>query len=327
MDRLMMAIVAVLLYLASGFSGSFSCPVQQGLTVTKLNQILDRAKECSGTGTMRLGGCCRGPSSRKYPISEWPPNTEILQAPEGGTLLIHCNNSLNTNGTQVSHIAIPPAIAYNGLQVALDSGGVSGDHKLPSDEKDTRCNCTESASGYIIPLSWRQFDYSSLTGAFTIALKNFTYAYTGLYECLHSNGSQRVVTQRYWLSATLLRHEVFSPPMKNVTVRYGDSAEMVCPVRFNFLPGGLMTRFIWRKESSLLIAKSIPEVADKIWQPYGVTGHYEFGAGRVDEMCRCNSTFKIDSATWHHAGRYECWFRINDRLDEWVVQEAYLHVV
>ncbi|XP_055356019.1 uncharacterized protein LOC129601273 [Paramacrobiotus metropolitanus] len=160
-------------------------------------------------------------------------------------------------------------------------------------------------------------------GAFSILLPNFTYAATGLYECLHSNGSQRVVTQR-WVSATLFRHNVFDPPMQNVTVRYGDPAAMVCGVRFNFLPGYLKTRFLWRSGGYLLMADSIPAVADQARSWWGFYGRFEFG---IDDAGRCSSTMKINRVTWKDAGRYECWFRISDRLDEWIMQEAYLHVV
>ncbi|XP_055348483.1 uncharacterized protein LOC129595457 [Paramacrobiotus metropolitanus] len=167
-------------------------------------------------------------------------------------------------------------------------------------------------------------NYDVASGAFTIALMNFTYSHSGLYECLHSNGSQLVVTKRYYVSATLVRHNVFQPPMQNVTVRHGDPAEMACAVRFNFLPGELATRFLWRSERHLMIADSIPEGAKKAKLYWGFVGSFGFG---VDDEGRCSSTMQIESVTWEDAGRYECWLRINGRFDERIMQEAYLNVI
>ncbi|XP_055346567.1 uncharacterized protein LOC129594046 [Paramacrobiotus metropolitanus] len=259
------------------------------------------------------------------PVTDFPPDTEIIRAPEGGTLLIPCNNSHNTN-KQVSHIAIPPAFTYNGILVAVPADGIN---KEPHNEVNYCCNCTKefiaaTAGNRQIPRRWLVPEYDLVTGAFSIALENFSYVYTGLYECLHSNGSQLVVTHRYWVSATLFRHNVFNPPMKSVTVHYGHPAAMVCPVRFNFLPGYLMTRFLWRKGSLLLLAQSVPEMKGKVTSPFGFKGEFKLG---VSEPCLCNATMSFYSVTYEDAGLYECWFRINDRLDEWIAQEAYLHVI
>ncbi|XP_055346971.1 uncharacterized protein LOC129594345 [Paramacrobiotus metropolitanus] len=69
------------------------CPAQHELTVNKMNQILNEAKERNGNGTMWLQGHGRGPSTRGFPIAEWPPQTEIIRAPEGGTLFIPCKTA------------------------------------------------------------------------------------------------------------------------------------------------------------------------------------------------------------------------------------------
>ncbi|XP_055344951.1 uncharacterized protein LOC129592846 isoform X2 [Paramacrobiotus metropolitanus] len=319
----LLLVVAVVVVLAFCVLGIGTCPAQgqKGLTVEKLNQILNEAKQRNGSGTMHLQGYGRGPSSQGYPIAEWPPGTEVIRAPEGGTLLIPCNNTNNSYNTQrVYDIRKPPAYARNDWQVPLirDIEVVSEGFQ----EVNHCCNLTKDHNPAEFIMHGAMHDRT--TGAFSIALPNFTYAATGLYECQHFNGSQYVVTQRYWVSATLFRHNVFNLPMKNVTVRYGDPAEMVCAVRFNFLPGRLRTRFLWRAGNYLLVAKSISEVADKAMSWWGFNGRFEFSA---DEEGRCSSTMKIDSATWKDAGLYECWFRINDRLDEWIMQEAYLHVI
>ncbi|XP_055339382.1 uncharacterized protein LOC129588971 [Paramacrobiotus metropolitanus] len=243
------AIGVVVLQLAS------CCPVQEGLSVDRMNQLLNDAKQRNGNGTMHLLGHGRGPGTLGFPIAEWPPNTEVIRAPEGGTLLIPCNNSHNANKTQVSHIAIPPAFTYNGRQIPVPT---VKNYRKSFSELNYCCNCTLkfNPGEYSLNRSWYVPEYDPLSGAFSIVLFNFTYAHTGLYECLHSNGSQLVVTQRYWISATLFRHEVFSPPMQNLTVRHGYKAEMICPVRFTFLPGYLATRFLWRKGEDLLMAES-----------------------------------------------------------------------
>ncbi|XP_055348376.1 uncharacterized protein LOC129595372 [Paramacrobiotus metropolitanus] len=246
-----------------------------------------------------------------------PPQTELIRAPEGGTLLLPCNNT----NRLVSHTKIPPAFTRNGICFPVNTPVAT-----VADEKHFFCNCT-NRSGNLTGLHWhtvRAGNYDRDSGAFTIELDNFTYAHSGLYECLHSNGSQLVVTKRYYVSATLVRHNVFQPPMQNVTVRHGDPAAMVCAVRFNFLPGKMSTRSLWRSEHHLMLAESIPEVAKKAKYWWGFVGSFGFG---VDDEGRCSSTMTIDSVTWEVAGRYECWLRINDRFDEWIMQEAYLNVV
>ncbi|XP_055346494.1 uncharacterized protein LOC129593980 [Paramacrobiotus metropolitanus] len=288
---------------------SAGCPHRKTSPIN-LNKVLNEAKESNGSGTMHL----RGYGSPKFLVAEWPPQTEIIRVPEGGKLFIPCSNP---NNLQVSHIANPPAFAYNGVQYTIKGAALTWE---PLNETYRCCNCTNNEIVRSLTVS----GYQVATGAFTIELDHFSYVYTGLYDCLHSNGSQLVVTKRYWVSATLIRHKVFDPPMKNVTVRYGDPAEMVCAVRFSFLPGSFENRFLWRKGVYLLWAGSIAKVAVTARSPYRFNGYFTFGE---NGKCLCNSTLKLNSATWEGAGLYECWFRINDRLDEWVVQEAYLHVI
>ncbi|XP_055342205.1 uncharacterized protein LOC129590822 [Paramacrobiotus metropolitanus] len=311
-------LVSAAVVLACCIPGTLTC-AKTGLSVEKINRILNEAKQRNGNGTMHLQGYGRGPTSQEYPIAEWPPGTEIIRAPEGGTLVIFCNNSHNTNNTEVFHSDIPPAFRRNGVLIPLSDFEIA---RRGFEEVNYCCNRTNGNNPLEYGVEGKVYDL--VTSAFSIALPKFSYAATGLYECLHSNGHQLVVTQRYWVSATLFRNKVFDPPMKNLTIRYGDPAELVCAVRFNFLPGYLTNRFLWRAGNYLLMAKSIPEVADKIGSWWGFYGRVDFGK---DQQGRCNSTLKIDRVTWRDAGLYECWFRINDRLDEWIVQEAYLHVI
>ncbi|XP_055350093.1 uncharacterized protein LOC129596771 [Paramacrobiotus metropolitanus] len=86
---------AVAVVMLSLVPWSTPCPSQRNdiSPVDRLNQILNEAKHRNGHGTMHLHGYGRGPSLPRYPIKEWPPETEIIRAPEGGTLLIHCNNT------------------------------------------------------------------------------------------------------------------------------------------------------------------------------------------------------------------------------------------
>ncbi|XP_055344923.1 uncharacterized protein LOC129592822 [Paramacrobiotus metropolitanus] len=310
----------IVVMLAFCVQNSFGCSTKtNGRPVDRMNQLLNEAKQLNDKGIMHLHGYGSGPSTRNYPISEWPPHTEIIRAPEGGTLFVPCSNA---NKKQVSHIAIPPAFTYNGEHFTIKNAEIT---RESSEEMKFCCNCTkEICTGEHLGSRLRVSGYDPATGAFSIALERFTYAHTGLYECLHSNGSQLVVTRRYWVTPRHIRYHVFDPPMQNVTVRYGDPAKIVCPVRFNYLPGDLTARFLWRKGRYLLLVKSIPQVKDSARSPYGFSGHFEFDRG---ERCGCNSIMKINNVTREHAGVYECWFRINDRLDEWIMQEAHLLVI
>ncbi|XP_055352202.1 uncharacterized protein LOC129598359 [Paramacrobiotus metropolitanus] len=233
MDRFLGAGAAVVLLLVA-LPASRGCPSQKGRSVEsvdRLNQILNEAKKSNGNGSMFLRGYGRPPSTPRFPTAEWPPNTEIIRAPERGELVIPCNNTNNLQ--QVSHVSIPPAYTYNGKLYPVNENDTVGDGYAAG--KHSCCNCTpEASSRGFVRRSWSVSEYDPATGAFAITLHNFTAFASGLYECLHSNGRQLVVTQRYGVIATLLRHEVFDPPMQNVTVRLGDPAEMVCPVRFNF---------------------------------------------------------------------------------------------
>ncbi|XP_055356737.1 uncharacterized protein LOC129601852 [Paramacrobiotus metropolitanus] len=259
---------------------------------------------------MCLQGYGRGPGFRRFPLPVLPPQMQIIRAPEGGTLLVYCNN---TNGAQVPQAEVPPAFTYNGRLVSLANPTLAW---IESEELHCCNGTTKTSHGDIVARprftqnSWRASEYQRATGAFSIVLEHFNDGHSGVYECLHSNGSQLVVTQRYYVSAirtALNRHNVFDPPMKNLTVRYGRYAEMVCAVRFNFLPGSLNTRFLWRNGGHLLMTDSMPQVAGKTSAWRASTG--TFMSALMD------------------AGLYECWFRINDRLDEWIMQEAYLHVI
>ncbi|XP_055328149.1 uncharacterized protein LOC129581212 [Paramacrobiotus metropolitanus] len=270
---------------------------------------------------MGLQGFGRGPSVAGYPTTEWSPQTKLIQAPEGGMLFLPCNNTNNL----VSHNRIPPEFKYNGDEFGVtenDAGKVG----VLLNRNHSYCSGVNIIGNGEKVLSHRisAENYDEASSAFTIALHNFTHAHSGLYECLHYNGSQKVVTQRYGVSATLFRHTVFQPPMQNVTVRLGDPAEMVCEVRFNFLPGSLVNRILWRSEHHLLAAESIPEVADKARWRHGFGGSFHFS---VDKVGRCSSTMKIDTVSRKDAGRYECWLRVDDPLDGWFMQEAYLIVV
>ncbi|XP_055327864.1 uncharacterized protein LOC129581041 [Paramacrobiotus metropolitanus] len=309
-------VVAVAVGLASWFPGSLQCS-QQGVSVDTINRILDQAKERNASGTMHLQGHGRGLPTRDFPLAAWPPNTQVIRAPEGGRLLIPCNN---TNNTQVSHLTIPPAFSYNGQQVNFSDAPTS----RPEVPATNYCCNRTGPDDSVVWKKMRALGYDAASGAFILALEDFTYAHTGLYECLHSDGRQLVVTQRYWISASLFRDQVFQPPMQNLTIRYGDPAALECAVSFNFLPGRLTDRFLWRRGRYLLMAAGIPAVADQIASWWGYDGRVEVG---ISEQRQCHSTLKIDRVTWRDAGRYECWFRIDDRLDEWIMQEAHLHVI
>ncbi|XP_055348448.1 uncharacterized protein LOC129595456 [Paramacrobiotus metropolitanus] len=318
MDRFLV-ITALVCVLACTLPVYRTCGTRPKFTIEKINQILDEAKQCSHNGTLHLNGYGSPAKPDGYPAAELPPLTEIFRAPEGGTVVIPCDNRVNQNNTQVSHVKIPPAFLKDGYHVSVPTVDTIAGPDAPRMSFYT-CNCAKAYDRFV----WENRtvrEYDLATGAFSIHLPAFSHVHTGLYECLHSDGHQLVVTQRYWVTPQLFRNEVFTPPMKNVSVRLGDPAEMACVVRFFALPGLLGDRFLWRKGQHLLYAHSVKDFASRA-ADFKV--RFQFG---LYDQCSCNSTMKIDRVGREHAGRYECWFRTNDRLDEWIVQEAYLHLV
>ncbi|XP_055339393.1 uncharacterized protein LOC129588980 [Paramacrobiotus metropolitanus] len=285
------------------------------LTAAAISDILDEARRLNGNGAMFLHGYGIGPTPEKISIAEWPPETAIIRTPEGGALSIPCNNNRKQDNTPVSHVRIPPAYTHNGVLVLLANDTTT---RKAFKEMSDCCACTmeREPEDYTAWHTVQASGYDPVTGAFILTLEGFSNAHSGLYECLHSNGSQLVMTQRYWVSATLKRHEVFSPPMQNVTVRYGEPAKMECPVRFKFLPGDLVTRFLWRK--GRYVANMPPGTPPVIYtdasQP-DFDGVVRFSFG-INAQNQCLSAMMIPRVKWTDAGWYECWFRINDRLDE-----------
>ncbi|XP_055348485.1 uncharacterized protein LOC129595485 [Paramacrobiotus metropolitanus] len=321
MDRLLVtaAIVCVLAYSLPVYR---ACGTRPKFTIEKINQILDEAKQCSHNGTLHLNGYGSPANPDEYPSAEFPPSTKIFRAPEGGTVVIPCDNRVNQNNSQVSHVKIPPAFTKNGYHIPIPTVDKIAGPDVPRAPMYI-CNCGKKYDPLDL-VGWENKtvrEYDLATGAFSIHLPAFSHAYTGLYECLHSDGQQLVVTQRYWVTPQLSRNEVFTPPMNNVSVRLGDPAEMACVVRFHALPGLLGDRFLWRKGHDLLYARSVKDFASRVTHFSGI---FQFG---LHDHCSCNSTMKIVRVGREHAGRYDCWFRTDDRLDEWIVQEAYLHLV
>ncbi|XP_055356004.1 uncharacterized protein LOC129601264 isoform X3 [Paramacrobiotus metropolitanus] len=94
-----MGYFTVAVVLLAFLPGGLACaPQPSGITVDRLMRMLDAAKARNGSGRMHLQGHGSGPTSAGYPIAEWPPGTEVVRAPEGGTLVIpfpyHITNNI-----------------------------------------------------------------------------------------------------------------------------------------------------------------------------------------------------------------------------------------
>ncbi|XP_055356003.1 uncharacterized protein LOC129601264 isoform X2 [Paramacrobiotus metropolitanus] len=100
-----MGYFTVAVVLLAFLPGGLACaPQPSGITVDRLMRMLDAAKARNGSGRMHLQGHGSGPTSAGYPIAEWPPGTEVVRAPEGGTLVIpfpyHITNNITLRSTE-----------------------------------------------------------------------------------------------------------------------------------------------------------------------------------------------------------------------------------
>ncbi|XP_055339222.1 uncharacterized protein LOC129588848 isoform X2 [Paramacrobiotus metropolitanus] len=158
---------------------------------------------------------------------------------------------------------------------------------------------------------------------YTITLINFSQTHSGVYECLQYNGTQLVTTRRYRVSPLITRETLFDPPMSNMTVTVGEEVKLRCHVKFDAVPDPFSERLLLRSENYLIYAPAHGPFRNGMGSR-GEAGSY---LSIFDDGCKCGLQLRIGKVSRRDAGRYQCWFRVDDLFDEWYVQEFHLNVV
>ncbi|XP_055332519.1 uncharacterized protein LOC129584386 [Paramacrobiotus metropolitanus] len=311
-----MHILFPLLCLLISFRNNAStCPVQKGFSREFIIQLLDEGIRSGQNGVIPLH--LQG-TSAAVEIVPKPLSTEnIIRAAEGETVQLHCNGS--GMSTSWNSEDFPSQVWLDSKPLNFSFTGAI----RPFGQSVRRCSCHGNLNGSIISGKMELLT-NPLTGSMTVDLIELTHLHAGKYECVQYNGSQFVVTQTFLVSPQLIPSQVFKPPMVHVTARVGEAAEFACVVQFRAAAGSLENRFIWRSEDHVIYAPGIPE--------------YRLGLSMKDDsdvsvwttsdgICHCNSTLTIYKVKINHAGSYQCWFKIDDLFQEWVMQEAYLTVI
>ncbi|XP_055347376.1 uncharacterized protein LOC129594648 [Paramacrobiotus metropolitanus] len=283
-------------------------------TETVLRQ-LDGAVAASGnTGIVVLKNTSE---PLHYPPVDIRPTDVVIRVPEGESVSLQCGRK--TPGYTLPEVLI----RFNGkLLNFTDVKHV--------DWREAHYHCCRLSSREKQPKAEdiqiiRNEDYNT-TGAFQIKLTHLTHAHAGVYECLGTNGTEIVVTKRFVVSPLLFRNQVFQPGM-NVSAVVGEPAQLACSVQFNTMSGKLRdfdARFIWRKDKYLMHALGVPSFRKAVIMPPGWNGLI---SAQIDHsICECHDALMFHDVRPDDAGLYQCFFKIDDVFDEWVVQNIYLHV-
>ncbi|XP_055351980.1 uncharacterized protein LOC129598188 [Paramacrobiotus metropolitanus] len=283
-------------------------PVSNQASVTSINalRLMDEALQRSQDGVVHLEIPTSGQPSH---LSILPVGFTVVREPEGVNVTLPCGD--------IRTVELP-LIRYNGRQLSPESGRL--------EEVMQRlyvCRCNVSPPNNVFDSGLALLAEDPFLPTYFIQLYNFASHLSGTYECLHRVYGVLTVTNRYLISPRLLPQEVFNPPMMNVTAKVGEKAEFRCAVKFNTMPSERMafeTRFMWRNDQGLIFAPGVPAFQHDVRMKSGINV-----TSNVPEDCLCHSTLSLESVQSQDAGRYQCWFKINDIFDEWVVQSAYLH--
>ncbi|XP_055355812.1 uncharacterized protein LOC129601111 [Paramacrobiotus metropolitanus] len=296
-------VLSVVLVLQS----SLPCPVKQaGLTRELINGHLDEAIRSAKNDIVHLKQ-----SSISDPV-EIRPADSIIRAPEGRTARIHCKGGKPVPAGQEER----PQLWLNGRRLFV-SKSESRSFEMH------RCSCLVESAAARIHSNYSLIESNPVTGELITDLREFSHAHAGKYECVQYNGSDFLTTQTFFVSPTITASQIFRPPMPNVTVRVGGTARFPCYVKFLAMPGDFGDRFLWRNDDHVIYAKGFKEFQTGSSSLANLNADIHIA---TDRKCHCHSTLKISRVEARHAGRYQCWFRVDDVFHEWVVQEAYLIV-
>ncbi|XP_055330423.1 uncharacterized protein LOC129582833 [Paramacrobiotus metropolitanus] len=284
-----------------------ACSVQTGLSRERINERLDEAIRRAKNGVVHLKE-----SSISAPAETWPADS-IVRSPEGVTVTLHCKGGNPVPvGTEQK-----PQIWLNGRQKFTVKS-----ETMPFEVQT--CSClvdsidTPFSNKYTVALN------NPSTGEMIIELLSFSHVHAGKYDCRRYNGSSFLTTETFFFSPTVTPAQVFQPPMRNVTVIVGDTARFPCYVKFIAMPGDFGDRFLWRNEDHVIYADGFKEfqTGRSTMTNFRTTVHII-----TDGFCHCHSTLEILRVQPNHAGRYQCWFKVDDVFQEWIVQDAYLIVL
>ncbi|XP_055355115.1 uncharacterized protein LOC129600573 [Paramacrobiotus metropolitanus] len=241
------------------------------------------------------------------------PDDIVIRMSQGIDIVLQCR-SIGTGP-----LSPTPLIRFNGKLLNFT-------HAFLNDWREKTYRCCNPESRFKAPPAdsmqvIKPKDYNT-TGHFQIKLTEFSHSHAGTYECLRADGNNFTVTQRFVISPRLFPNQVLDPPMGNVTAKVGEEASLRCSVRYNnnpLLHWEYGRRFIWRKDQHLLFATGIPAFKEA-----EIGGAMHSG---TSADCHCHSTLVFNKVTKGDAGQYQCFFKIDDVFDEWVMGYGYLHVV
>ncbi|XP_055355814.1 uncharacterized protein LOC129601112 [Paramacrobiotus metropolitanus] len=288
------------------FPGTITCPVQQGMSREAINGLLDNAIRNANNGIIDLNALSVKRSE------EIRPADSIIRSPEGETARLHCKGRAPVPAGQEEK----PQFWFNGRR---KHSGAS--ERIPVEVH--RCSCLGDSNTTRFSAEYEIAESNPVTGELIVDILAFSHAQAGEYECIQFNDSPFRTIQTFFASPTVTPSRVFQPPMPNVTVRMGDTARFQCYVKFIAMPGDFGDRFLWRNEDHVIYADGLKELQTGSSTLSNFRSTVYVG---TDGFCHCHSTLEISSVQANHAGRYQCWFKVDDVFHEWIAQESYLIV-
>ncbi|XP_055344848.1 uncharacterized protein LOC129592760 [Paramacrobiotus metropolitanus] len=281
------------------------CSVTKGLHRREIMQQLHQAFAKHQNGTVHLGNLTITTPAPVYSLD----NNVVIRAAERTAITLKCRDHRIVPKTEGTNRF---AVRFNGVEHG-EFGPSQPMVPLPM----TTCGCLppDAAVG-----AYHATIYN-LTSA-DVHLLNFSNANGGQYECVWYNGGDAgYVSQRYLVSSLLTAQEVFTPPLRNISAKVGESVELRCWVKFDAMMGGMMGRFLWISEKDVLSASGFEQLQHIVRRRDGISVHY-----KSDANCTCYVALKIPAVRRDDAGSYQCWFKADDIFDEWLVQSAFLTV-
>ncbi|XP_055339226.1 uncharacterized protein LOC129588854 [Paramacrobiotus metropolitanus] len=292
------------------FCLSKTCPVNRGLNRVSILHQLDVASQGNNSEPISLNQLFNLTTSH-----EPSPDDIIIRAPLWTTVELRCPVGNDNQATE----RYTPYKFNSILQLTNTSNLEEGRNAAWNLCLRPRPKCGEPIPMYT-PVA-----YTPMTSGgriYTITLFNFSQMHSGIYECLQYNGSQLITSRRYRVSPHMTREVLFDPPMSNMTVTVGDEVKLRCHVKFDAVPSPFGERFLFRSEDYLIFASKHGLFRNGVQSRDGADTWYSVFA----DGCECGLELRITKVSRRDAGRYQCWFRVDDLFDEWFVQEFYLNV-